>query len=99
MGVARMPAVVRVIAPRDATRPLARGGGARQTIRLIGPGSLIWLGLMAELGWGFVGSLGLGLGVSTSAAGPGGARLWLIGACIIGVVVAGLVQLTRVEER
>ena len=84
MAVTRMPVVVRVNAPSGRTRPPVRSGGARRTLRSLDSRPFVLLGFLAELGWGFFGSLGFGLGRSASAAGPGEARLWLASACVIG---------------
>lgn len=98
MAVTRMPVAVHAGSPDDGTRPVASGGGIRRALRALGWRPLVLVGFLAELGWSFVGSLGFGLGMSASTAGPGEARLWLVGACLIGITIASLVHLAGVEK-
>lgn len=83
---------------RDGRAGFGRRTGLRRTLRRAGAEPIVLLGFLLELGWAFVGSLGLGLGVSSSPAGPLRACLWLGGAFTIAAAAAGAAFLASPGE-
>ena len=61
--------------------------GLRHALRQVGSASIVSFGLLLELGWSFVGSMGLGL----RPGGPGGplqAAAWIAGVILIAAAIA-----------
>ncbi len=69
----------------------AYGRAARRALRAWGPRRVAHAALSVQLGWGFFGSLGLGLR-APAMADPALARLWLAGALLLALLglAAGL---------
>ena len=70
----------------------------RKRLRRVRATAFVALGLVAELGWAFVGSLGLGLGMRPAVASEDVARLWLVAAVALAAVV-GLAGWLAAPER
>ena len=64
--------------------PPGRVAALRLRLRRFRPGRIVQAGLVALIGWGFFGSLVLGLGGQSAA--PAAAPLWLAGAGAVAVV-------------
>src|SRR4051812_22181001 len=84
--------------PGDDHRRSKRYSEYRQALQRIGVEPIILLGFLIELGWAFVGSLGLGLRLS-GGAGPLQAAVWVGGTVAITVVTAGAAYIAAPERR
>lgn len=90
-----LPSVVR----QGGRRQAGCSARLRQALHRIGPQPILLLGFLVELGWAFVGSVGLGLGVAASGAGSLQAYAWLGGAVVIAGATAGAAFLALPEEK
>src|SRR5690349_6610390 len=82
----------------DRHRTSYRRARTRWALQRVSSAPILLLGFLLELGWAFVGSLGLGIGVSSSTAGAREACLWLLGALVIAAATAGAVFLATPEK-
>ena len=71
----------------------------RKRFRRVGATAFVALGFVAELGWAFVGSLGLGLGTRPAVAGEDAARLWLVAAVALAAVIGPAGWLAAPERK
>jgi hypothetical protein len=84
--------------PGDDRHQSSRRVRYRRALQHIGMPPILGLGFLLELGWAFVGSLGLGLGVAASGAGPLQAFAWLGGTLAVAGATAGAALLARPDE-
>lgn len=73
-------------------------GNLSRWLRQVGAARLVGFGMLAELGWAFFGSLGLGLGVRPEAGGHV-ARYWLMGTVLLAIGIGLVAWLATTTDK
>ena len=97
MGICLMDGYSHGPPPRGSRARRPSFFGLRLALRRVGATSIVSVGLLLELGWSFIGSMGLGLRPG-GPSGPLQAASWVCGVILIATATAVAASLARPEK-